>query len=65
MTPFKPPWKSMESAPRDGTSVLLGGWCDAWYVAYWDQKRNQWRTDAGWIAEPMAWTPLPPAPEEE
>jgi hypothetical protein len=62
----KPPqWRGMESAPRDGTSILLH-WKDAdqdvrvgWYN---DRKHAWWDAIQDYSIIPEAWLPLPAAP---
>ena len=66
-------WKSIESAPKDGTYILA--WCESWgcyCVVYW--TKCVWVTDGAWIAEENRtdtieypathWKPLdvPPSP---
>lgn len=60
-----PGWRGIESAPRDGTRVLVwaGRCCDLpgfWTIAAYHK-------DAGWcvceLREATHWQPLPPPPE--
>lgn len=62
-------WRTMESAPRDGTPVLV--FVPAWYrgqggqaVACWMDfsDRPGWYFGSASACEPSAWQPLPPAP---
>jgi len=60
-------WQPIETAPKDGTDVLVcadTGWM---FVAYWDKK--QWTSNAccdNWTAldddEIVGWMPLPKPP---
>lgn len=68
LQPPRDGWRSMDSAPRDGTRVLL--WCgDAdFVVAYWEQYCSTgWKPVCGgdpvrdWF-DPQAWQPLPSPP---
>ena len=68
-------WQPIETAPRDGTPVLLTGYCfESWerYMSRcqkiaqgeFDQERNAWfLCNADWdgeeIYEPTHWMPLP------
>lgn len=61
-------WRPIESAPRDGTRMILlvsGGP----YIGQWDEDWNgdgEWIDDgfesAEFIVPPTHWQPLPPAP---
>ena len=72
-----PAWLPIETAPKDGTRVLLTGWweddptsghrwtCDG----FWDDLTEEWfehpdrvPTD-GALVPPTHWLPLPPPPE--
>ncbi len=53
-------WRGMDSAPTDGTTVLL--WCVA-YAEIGYYGRRGWRTDEGISLFPSHWMPLPAAPE--
>lgn len=63
-----PQWRSMESAPKDGTDILLfvesrcvvGHWgddCSSRGVCSW--------TDSEYTFSPLVWCPPPPAPTPE
>lgn len=72
-------WRPIESAPRDGTRIWLGGWspngkwCDA--VCDWDTRcaptiddddHEETGFDWPWFqVEPSAWTPLPAPPSSK
>jgi len=68
-------WRPIESAPRDGTPILLGYIGSHSEEGRWmgDPERNHWR-ETGWFAtdddvlcehpsHPDAWMPLPAAPQ--
>ena len=68
-----PAWEGIESAPRDGTPLLLA--CATWphstvlgkpvpiKVGGWDTEGRQWDIfGASWI--PTHWQPLPAAPAD-
>lgn len=63
--PAPTPWQPIETAPKDGTWVLLYDVCDYMVVAVWDYD--------GWydLAEdtahyhPTHWMPLPPKPKQD
>ncbi len=64
-------WRTMESAPMDGTLILLAGcYCGgpAFHIAEW--RRGYWKVDTedGWWAfdwDPTHWRYLPAAPVQE
>lgn len=69
-------WQPIETAPRDGTEILLGYAGSHSCAGYWmgDPALNYWN-ETGWfwtganvITEhpdsPTHWQPLPPPPEE-
>jgi hypothetical protein len=55
-------WQSIDTAPKDGTEVLLAG--RAWKrTGYWARRRECWSVDtAVSLDEPLYWLPLPPLP---
>lgn len=60
------PWRSMDSAPKDGTMVLL--WCKYEtpheVVGYFDTRIRLWLMGEDCDdTEPTHWMPLPAAPE--
>jgi hypothetical protein len=65
MTP-SPVWREIESAPKDGTYLLL---CEAYDDGSWNMVVGRW--DGGWWSkepfphEPTHWMPLPPPPTQE
>ena len=52
-------WRSMDSAPKDGTKVLLRDTENIIYVCEWDGAK--WVTVEGLdeYYSPIAWTPIP------
>lgn len=72
-------WRSIDTAPKDGTVVLLWGderlshldieECDigrSYCLARWDDTECVWLSEYnhGWVYSPTAWAPLTP-PERE
>jgi hypothetical protein len=66
-------WKSIETAPKDGTRVLIwrkSYWRDHTFAAEFLQDDNRWTVFDGkeWHGlrgeYPTHWMPLPPAPTE-
>jgi len=57
-------WQPIETAPKDGTSVIL--WVDGggWYIGFWDGR--SW-TDGNYFdrLDASLWCPLPPPPKGE
>ena len=58
-------WQPMETAPRDGTSILIwdsSGKCMVF--GHWYDEWNDWQNDQNLceIPNPSHWMPLPPAP---
>jgi len=61
-------WQPMDTAPRDGTRVLLIRRNGRVEILYW--FRNWWEMDNGVMAAPndksfAAWMPLPAMPQPE
>ena len=62
--PAVPQWLPIESAPKNGTSVLVISKGVLWpSVAYFCNNHWYWSTSAGWAGFPTHWMPLPAAPE--
>ena len=57
-------WRSMETAPRDGTEVLANTAGLGRAVVYWDDEEHKWGTGLGYLdrGAPTHWMPLPPPP---
>jgi len=69
-------WQPIETAPRDGNEIILGG--PGWsHAGFWDNGAECHRAGAGWFFEddraslltarncyPTHWCPLPTAPGE-
>ena len=62
-------WQPIETAPQDGTQVLVSGpsYNDPSYVAYvtialFDPEYGEWREGLNAIYAPTHWMPLPPSP---
>ena len=74
----KPPWRNMDSAPRDGTSVLLlviPAAVPLVRIAWWDEGERLWwgyvssisRNEVHFAENPSSptfWMPLPEITEE-
>lgn len=67
-------WKSIDSAPRDGTWVLAyGNQCHydepaSQHVVFWDDRHEVWRGGMDGFTDILFashWQPLPPPPTEE
>ena len=72
-------WQPIETAPKDGTLVILyggyfgvslGSWREDDYLAergemWLDNSYDEYSTGfASWPLEPSHWMPLPPPPEQ-
>ena len=65
-------WLPIESAPKDGTHILLGYFLEAGgggppVVAFWHGTKQKWCTlrellNAEGYFSPTHWMPLPPSP---
>lgn len=61
-------WRPIETAPRDGTEVMLRT-RDGLLSCSWDWTQNEW--SSSWLGivllpdDPTHWLPLPPAPGAE
>lgn len=60
-----PKWQPIETAPRDGTRVLIC-WQDTGVVESAEYRKGAGWTGAAcfWIRDPSHWMPLPGAPRE-
>jgi len=65
-------WKKIETAPRDGTVVLLYDGRPKRHVwsmvtGYWHDEKQMWEIISKHhpYGEPSHWAPLPPKPEKE
>ena len=66
-------WQPIETAPKDGTEVLVYGDGQGMSVAWWETKYI-WVRPGAWVSdfgrsdththEPSHWMPLPPPPGE-
>lgn len=61
-------WQPIETAPKDGRSVLLLGRNARHADGFWEKKA--YAGNGCWVwpyvkAEPIAWQPLPPSPAAE
>jgi hypothetical protein len=64
-------WQPIETAPKDGTQILLAVYFSGagWGIAAggWEQKRSHWWSwmfNGGDDAQPTHWMPLPDPPPE-
>jgi hypothetical protein len=65
-------WKSIESAPRDGTKIVLAEYYDGgrhpedarwmFYTDYWREYREGFGGGFGTPGNPSHWMPLPDPP---
>lgn len=63
-------WRNIDTAPKDGTSILVG--CGPYIaVAFWDEEGAYWALDDGHdyrpalrreLAQPTHWMPTPMPP---
>lgn len=63
-------WQPIETAPKDGTVVVLAEWSDyhgAWQfgTGYWRRYLPGFGDGFGWIGHaPTHWMPLPDPPDD-
>lgn len=60
-------WQNMETAPMDGTRVLLyrKEYVESMTVGFWHNSYEQWGTAIGALYfNPTHWMPLPDSPTE-
>ena len=58
-------WRTIDSAPKDGTAIILYGAKGRYkvLVAKWDANWKAWQSEPGkWTAYPTHWMPLPAPP---
>lgn len=61
-------WKPIETAPRDGTRILVyrEGYAEPVAVCWWSKAFGDWLSVPGAYAwRPDKWRPLPQLPESE
>ena len=77
MERLQPGWRDIESAPKDGTRIILGSSDGAWMAEYQPVYQSGYRPDNPWFsvmlnhahmgrfpkAKPTHWQPIPPAPK--
>lgn len=61
----QPQWQPIETAPKDGTKIIVSNGRFA-KTAYWGGKRPPcWKCDAGYsLGEQINWMPIPAPPTE-
>jgi hypothetical protein len=58
-------WRPIETAPRDGTTILVGRWDGAMATIYndhWAEEPGCW-CDSSPSFQPTHWMPLPEPPK--
>jgi len=60
-------WRPIETAPKDGTMLLLYGKLvdsetSSHFLGFWSTKWSDWFNEIMDFAEPFLWMPLPPPP---
>ena len=76
LTPAAPQWQPIETAPRDGTAILLGSRGGSWIGKWLPVYASGYRPDNPWSSlmlnhdhmgekwcKPTHWMPLPAAPD--
>jgi hypothetical protein len=56
-------WRSMETAPKDGRKVIRIGKSGCVWDVDWDSAQSVWWDHWANPVRPIAWQPLPAAPE--
>ena len=54
-------WQSMDTAPKDGSEILLWDAGKFAVVGYWNVLSSHWTT-GDYVLVPTHWMPLPEAP---
>lgn len=62
-TAAAPQWKPIETAPKDGSEILLGDKYGSITVGYWRSKEGKLDSDLGFISWHTHWMPLPKLPK--
>ena len=61
-------WQPIETAPKDGSEMLVWEMFGGWFVAKWSLKRKIWVSVWSCMEfdeiEPTHWMPLPDQPED-
>ncbi len=60
------PWQRMDTAPKDGTRIIVWSKIDCCYVpwVYWNTETGEWTSEGvAWGGMPIAWMPQPKRPE--
>lgn len=60
-------WQPIETAPKDGTRVLMhkaGVGKYSTFVGWWNCRDESWRDISHLFRDPSHWMPLPEPPEE-
>lgn len=60
--PVRMTWQLIDTAPKDGTDVLLSDQHNI-HIAYWDLGNSWWSIDGYVFEEPTHWMPLPELPK--
>lgn len=56
-------WRPIETAPKDGTEILVWlSWGD-YEITLWENDRWTWEDRLSSQPEPTHWMPLPPPPD--
>lgn len=61
-------WQPIETAPKDGSRVLINrkGYAEPICVGWYSQDWKEWKSVPGeWSWKPTHWMPLPDPPKSE